>query len=198
MSAQRDLDRAVGVVTARAADQHPLVVGIDGGSGAGKSVIAQRLARAVGATVVHGDDFFRASYPADGWARLTPARRCELVFEWDRLRSQAIEPLLAGQDASWHPFDTNASDGLAAKIVHAAAAPIVVLDCIYSSQPALADIVELSILVDADPTVRRSRHNLREGGPDADWHAVWDPVEDYFFTEVRPPESFDLVIRNGE
>jgi uridine kinase len=193
---QADFDNAVAVINALAAERQPLLVAVDGGSGAGKSVIAERLSRAVGGTVVHGDDFFRATYPADGWARLTPARRRELVFDWDRLRSQAIEPLMAGQQTSWHPFDTSAPDGLSTETVCAARAPIVVLDCIYSSQPELADLVDLTVLVSADPAVRRNRHNLREGGPDTAWHAIWDPVEDYFFTEVRTPESFDVIIRN--
>ena len=196
MTEQADFDHAVAVIKARAAGRRPLLMAVDGGSGAGKSVIADQLSRIVGGTVVHGDDFFRASYPADGWARLTPARRCELVFDWERLRSQAIAPLLAGQDASWHPFDTGSPDGLSTETVLAARAPIVVLDCIYSSQPAHAEFVDLTILADADPAVRRSRHNLREGGPDAAWHAIWDPVEDYFFTEVRAAASFDVVIRN--
>jgi hypothetical protein len=26
------------------------------------------------------------------------------------------------------------------------------------------------------------------------WHAIWDAAEDHYFTVVRPPGSFDVVL----
>jgi len=30
-----------------------------------------------------------------------------------------------------------------------------------------------------------------------DWHGRWDVAEDYYFTDIRPRESFDLIIVNN-
>jgi hypothetical protein len=31
-------------------------------------------------------------------------------------------------------------------------------------------------------------------GEDLEWHAIWDQAEGYYFSEVRPPADFDLVV----
>ena len=32
----------------------------------------------------------------------------------------------------------------------------------------------------------------------AAWHALWDDAEAFYFTEVRPPSAFDLVVSIAE
>jgi uridine kinase len=73
-------------------------------------------------------------------------------------------------------------------------ANLIVLDGIYSSRPEISDLIDLSVLVDVEPAVRAQRHNAREKSEDLAWHAIWDPAEDFYFSEVRPPEYFGLVI----
>ncbi len=47
----------------------------------------------------------------------------------------------------------------------------------------------------ADDRLRRRRLMAREGEPFMTaWHAVWDPAEEYYFRQVCPPASFDLII----
>ncbi|MBY7143543.1 hypothetical protein KFZ56_10895 [Virgibacillus sp. NKC19-3] len=58
---------------------------------------------------------------------------------------------------------------------------VIILDGIYSSLPELSDIVDVKVLVDVLPEVRRYRHNVREGNDDEAWHQRWDPAEDYYF-----------------
>ena len=46
--------------------------------------------------------------------------------------------------------------------------------------------------------VRRARLASREEPTFlADWHRRWDSAEWYYFSKVRPPETFDLVVANG-
>lgn len=60
------------------------------------------------------------------------------------------------------------------------------------------EILDLKVLVEVpDDGHRRSRLVAREGEKYmADWHKRWDPAEEYYFTKVRPRESFDMFIRN--
>src|SRR5690606_24840690 len=89
----------------RAERERPVLIALDGPSGAGKSVRAALLAERLGATTVPGDDFFAADLTDAGWARRTPAERARDAIDWRRLRAEALEPLLAGKPARWHPFD---------------------------------------------------------------------------------------------
>jgi uridine kinase len=72
----------------------PLVVGLDGRSGAGKSTLAASVALAVGGAAINVDDFSTGEIEGD-------ARPIEVIVEgavdWQRLRREALEPLLAGE-----------------------------------------------------------------------------------------------------
>lgn len=171
-----------------------LVVAIDGGSGAGKSTLAAAVASNVEATLIPCDDFFSATITDAQWDTCTPEQRCRRCIDWQRVRNEVLEPLLAGRVTLYRPFSFESEDGMASYWVKKEPAQVVILDGIYSALPELSDIVHLTVLVNVCPEIRHQRHNLREGNDDVDWHARWDPAEDYYFTVLRPPASFDLVV----
>jgi uridine kinase len=170
---------------------YPLLVSIDGGSSAGKSTIAILVAKEVNAVIIQGDDFCQTGI---NWDQFSEAEKAEKCIDWPRARKEAIEPLLAGKTASWHPFNFQTGIGLADYEVIRKPAPVIIIDGLYSSNPYLADILDLTILIDTPAQVRYLRHNEREGHEDTEWHNLWDKVELYYLTKVRPPSSFDLVI----
>ncbi|NHN33634.1 uridine kinase family protein [Paenibacillus agricola] len=171
----------------------PLVVAIDGGSGAGKSMLAKAVAQLVGATVIHCDDFFSATITDAVWDTYSPEQKCRQCIDWQRMRKEVLEPLLVGKVTQYHPFSFESKDGLAPDWVRKEPAKVVILDGIYSTLPELSEMVHLTVLINVLPEVRRQRHNLREGNDDVAWHARWDPAEDYYFTVLRPPH----VIRSS-
>jgi uridine kinase len=181
--------------------QAPVLVALDGGSGAGKSTVAARLEREIDAVVVPLDDFFAAQIPDWQWSAFAIPERAAHVFDWQRVRADALEPLLAKRSARWYPFDFAAGlrpDGTYALSTHSVErqpAPVIILDGAYSAGPQLADLVDLAVLVDVPVAERHKRLAQREGARFLQqWHAVWDDVEWYYFTQVRPKVSFDLVV----
>jgi uridine kinase len=74
--------------------------------------------------------------------------------------------------------------------------PVVLLDGAYSARPELANVLDLSMLVEATPTTRQARLEARNA-PDVlrQWHARWDPAEEYYFGQVRPRSAFDTVLQ---
>lgn len=158
----------------------PLPVAFDGRSGSGKSTLASRVAARVAGRVVEGDDDYAGGTDAD----------------WRRLRIEAMEPLRSGRKAAWHPFNVKTGVGLAARTVGCEPAAVIILDGVYSSRPELSDLLDLTVLVDApDDAVRRQRLIAREGDVFmARWHPLWDMAEEYYFTRVRSPSSFDMVV----
>jgi para-aminobenzoate synthetase len=182
----------------------PIVVAIDGGSGAGKSTFASWVADKANAVLIPIDDFFAADVPDNQWDDLKIADRLNYVFDWQRVRDCAIKPLLAGEPARWYAFDfesdlrPNGTYGMKADPKEREPADVILLEGAYSACPFLSDLVDLAILVDVPLDERRARLAAREDKEFLNrWHKMWDAVEEYYFTQVRPRASFDLVVGHG-
>ena len=189
------------VMRSAASGKAPLVVGFDGRSGAGKSTLASQVAGETGAAVVPMDNFFAASILDAEWDRMTVEERWANVFEWQRIRSEAIVPLIAGRVARWRPFDfdtgprADGTYGMKTSTTEVEPASIIIIDGAYSSGPQLADLIDLTVLVETLDEERRARLGRREKAEFlAQWHARWDAVEDFYFSHVRPRNSFGLIV----
>ncbi len=174
----------------------PILVAIDGRSGVGKSTFAKKLREKVGGVTVMGDDFYSGGSDEE-WNKLTPKEKVDKCIDWKRLRVEVLEPLLSGKSTSRHPFNFNSGKGLSDEVLTAKPSSIILLDGAYSSRPELSDLIDLSILVEAEDKNRRAILVKREGVAFMNsWHSVWDIAEDYYFTQVRPEKSFDFIIQN--
>ncbi len=182
--------------------RRPLLVAIDGRSGAGKSVLGSMVAEALGAALVQSDDFYASDLSDDAWDVLSPRERAAKVIDWQRLRAEALEPLLRGEAAEWHAFDfvlvrPDGTYPLSRELTRCSQAAVIVLEGAYSSGPQIADLVDLPVLVDAPVSVCHERLSGREEKEFLrSWHARWDAAEEYYFSQVRPRTSFDLVVEN--
>ena len=180
----------------------PVVVALDGGSGAGKSTLASLIASKAETAVISVDDFFSAHIPENQWEAFSVEERLQHVFDWHRLRESAIKPLLAGHRARWYVFDfasglrADGTYGMQADPAEVEPADVILLDGAYSAGPELADLVDLAVLIDVSIEERHARLAPREDKDFLEhWHQLWDPVEEIYFTCIRPKESFDLVVR---
>ncbi len=169
--------------------EHPggLVVAIDGHGAAGKSVLAGAAARLLSATVVHVDDFFReAGGPAPGESESPMAA----YYDWERLRSEALEPLRRGDRASFRAFDWERNGYLPGRIV-LEPADVVLVEGVSSTTDALADLVDRSVLVLTPEPERVAR--LHDRIAQEVWDDEWLAAERRYFSR-RPAATFDLVV----
>jgi uridine kinase len=179
---------------------------LDGGSGAGKTAMAEKLRRFTEIALVPLDDFYQTVIPESEWPLKTVEERRHGVFDWARVRREAVEPLRAGRPGRWHGFDfarglgKEGKYGLKKEVTEAAPAPTILVEGSYSASPPLRDLIDLAVLVDVQNRTRHLRTAARGEDTEflAKWHAIWDAVESQYFQLVCPPESFDLVIRNDE
>ena len=195
------VDTVVAAIRARSVRAPRLVVAIDGRSGSGKSTVAELVARTIDAVIVPCDDFYAASVSDAEWDRRTPEQRAADGMDWRRLKREAIDPLRNGRVARWYAFDFLAGprdDGtypMQRTPTERAPKPVVLLDGAYSARPELADVVDLTVLVQAAPATREERLAAREAADFLrQWHARWDLAEEHYFERVRPPSSFDIVL----
>ncbi len=163
-----------------------LVVALDGHGASGKSTLAEHLQRLSGAAVVHTDDFFRPGGPMVG-GDLTA------YYDLARLRTEALEPLRAGRDASFRPYDwSRGALASPSELVAVGACEVVLLDGVCSAAPAIGDLVDRAVFVDTPEPERLRR--LRESVDPAEWDEDWLAAEVAYFARLRPPGSFDLVV----
>jgi len=151
--------------------RRPIVVALDGGSGAGKSTIAERLMRLTDVALVRLDDFYQTLIPESQLPRHTVEQRLNGVFDWARVRSEALEPLRAGRPGRWCAFDFMRGLGeggtysLKEQVTEVAPAPTILVDGAYSASPPLRDLIDLAVLVDAQHEARHLRAVARGTTP---------------------------------
>lgn len=172
---------AVGRVTGR-----PAIVAVDGRSGAGKTTIAEALARAADdAQVVHTDDF--------AWH--------EPFFGWGHVLRAALVELHRTGVLDFTPPAWTAR-GRSGSVVVPPGRRLVVVEGVGSSQREVADLIDAAVWVqsdDAEAEARGIARDIAEGvnGDEAEsiafWHE-WIARERPFLAEDRPWERADVVV----
>jgi uridine kinase len=166
-------------------------VGIDGPSGAGKSTLVAELARVRDDVAnIEGDDFYRPLAESTR-AALTPLEAVDLLFDWERLRDEALAPLLRGEDARCRRYDWVA-DRLGEEIATVAATGVVLVEGTYVARPALRGYLDLIVLVDAPRDICMARQ-LARGDDDPGQIARWRAAEDWYLERQDPRRVADLV-----
>lgn len=178
-----------------AATDGVLLVGIDGRSGAGKSTLAAQVEAALpSAVVIKGDEFYAGAAQSE-WDERSAEEKATLAIDWRR-QLDVIETLARGEIARWHCYDWEAFDGRLAReatITHPA--DVVILEGAYSCRPELADRLDLTVLLAVDDADRLDRLRMRDGQSYRDdWLSRWTEAEDFYFSAIRPPSSFDLLL----
>jgi uridine kinase len=202
------IERVQRIERDRSRRDQPVFVAIDGRSGSGKSTLSAAIADALDAagspaptvTVIEGDLFYAGGSPTT-WDTRPPTERSDRVIDWRRQRD-VLRALRDDGVALWRPFDWESDDWdsdevpLSGSPIRTVATPVVILEGAYGARPELGDQLDLRVLLDTPPTIRRRQLLAREGeGFRADWEERWSSAEDHYFGTVMTPERFDLWLR---
>jgi uridine kinase len=162
-----------------------LLIGIGGGSGAGKSALARRIAERAGdevVTVLEMDAYYR------DFSHLSLRERERLNFDhpdaidWEMLLED-VRDLLAGEDIEQPVYDFT-NHGRRDEAVAVPSTPVLVVEGIHClvHEP-LRQMLDIRIFVDTDPDVRFIRR-LRRDILDRDRSI--DSVVNQYLETVRP------------
>lgn len=171
----------------------PLIIGIDGRSGVGKSTLARRLAPVLGAVVIEGDAFFAGGV---GMIASSAAERADVCIDRPKLRA-VLEALRTGRTARFRAFDWEAFDGRLQ--AHAVEVPVTgryILEGVYACHPDFHDLLDLKALTCANRTLRDERLLAREGVI-GQWERQWHEAEDWYFEALMPDGHFDVRVDVG-
>jgi uridine kinase len=145
------------------------LVAVDGPSGAGKTVFADRLSRRLNAPVVHTDDLL------DGWGD-------QFTF-WGRLEETVLVPLRAGRPAQYQRYLWH-ERRFGGEPVRTEPADVVVLEGVSSARRVIRPELSLSAFVTAPRRLRWTRVIGRDGTTDVAFPAYlerWRTAEDRHF-----------------
>jgi uridine kinase len=164
----------------------PLVVGIDGAGGAGKSTFAAALVGALpDAVAVALDDYILKEHMADlDW---------ELGWDRRRLAQEVLEPFRAGRPAAVRrlEWDTNTLS----EPVPLGAARILIIEGITAFHPELADHLDYRIWVETPASLALQRGKTRDAGNENEgrWDA-WAENDRRYRERHHPDASADAIV----
>ncbi|TCC54164.1 uridine kinase [Kribbella capetownensis] len=181
-------------------------VGIDGVDGSGKTTFANELAealRAAGRNVVRVsvDDFHNVRAIRYRRGRSSPEGFWRDSFNYDRLRTDVLEPLGTGGSRRYRPaaHDLATDQILEPPCEVAPAGAVLVVDGLFLHRDELANAWDLSVFLDVpfDITIQRMAH--RDGtNPDPNHPTVRRYVEaqHLYFKACNPHQKADILIAN--
>jgi uridine kinase len=167
-----------------------VIVGIDGGGGAGKSTLARGISEAFAGlvSIVRCDDFYRPLSDA----QYSVQEAYENYFDWRRLRNDVLMPLRAGLRARYQRYDWS-TDRLAAQWMLVEPREIVVVEGVFSMRPELRALLEVAIFVET-PRGERMRRMLARPQESTSWIDQWMAAEDWYLEHIAPSLHADLMI----
>jgi len=163
----------------------PLIIGIAGGTGSGKSTVARNVAKALSAVSVafiDMDGYYR------NFAQLPLEERRHInwdhpdAFDWELLLAQ-LTALVAGESIDKPEYDF-ISHTRSAKTVRVPAADVIVIDgFLLFADARVRDLCDVKVFVDADADIRlirRIRRDVKKRGRSL------EDVIDQYLTTVQP------------
>lgn len=173
--------------TAMAQKSHVLV-GIDGMSGSGKSMLAKRLAGVYGCGVVHTDDFFLRSEQKTAERLARPGGN----IDYERLAPVARS---ARDDRAFHYQAYDCVQEKMSIFWQIPAGRLTVLEGSYALHPQVGAECDVRIFLMVDARVQAARVAARSGAEQAcRFEKEWIPMENQYFSHFGIRESCDIVV----
>ena len=188
----RKLARLIPILAAihnRPETAEPYVIAIDGRAASGKSTVAAALARLLGASVIHMDDFFLPP------PLRTPDRLAEIGgnLHYERFCEEALPFLHRSEPFSYGIFDCSQMAMNGTRTVDAT--PIRIVEGSYAHHPIFRDYAALRVFCTVDAEEQMARIRVRNGARLAErFEKEWIPMEEKYFAANNTQSRAHIVI----
>lgn len=173
---QNAIDKLIPLIKREALTKTPFLVAIEGRCASGKTTLAAELARRLGASLIHMDDFFLRP------EQRTPARLAipGENIDHERFLSEVLLPLRAGKPFAYRPFSCRSQTLTAPVTVEPG--PIAIVEGVYSCHPDLRKHYDLRLFLTVDPEEQMRRLYARDGDYAEVFRDRWIPLEELYFS----------------
>jgi len=183
----------------------PLVIGLAGGTGSGKTTVAQSIVEAAGAenvTIVPQDAYYRAQPDVPFEARAMTNYDEPAAFD-SELLVRHVDRLIAGQSVERPVYDFVRHDRSPATVTTPASPVLVIEGILVLFDAALRERLTLKVFVDApadERFIRRLERDVRDRGREAQsvitqYRRTVKPMHDLFVEPTK--QHADLIIPEG-
>jgi uridine kinase len=183
----------------------PIVIGIAGGSGSGKTTVAQEILQRVGPDRIA---FLQHDAYYKDLSGLPPAQRAEVNFDHPNsletnLMIQHVEQLKRGQSAEIPIYDFSTHSRTSKTFTVQPRGVILVEGILIFVEPALREICDVKLFVDTDSDIRfirRLQRDIAERGRTAEMviHQYMTTVRPMHLEFVEPSKRYaDVIIPEG-
>ena len=184
-----DMERIINIIENINKNKRLLVIGIDGPCASGKTTIAAKLEKKLGAQVIHTDDFF---LPLE---LKTPER---ISQPGGNIHYERFSQEIANGIESDKPFEYGVyrcCEGRIAEKKTVNSKGIIVVEGSYSLHPLMGVDYALRVFVEAPLEIRLERILERNGKEKLEeFKEKWIPLENKYFEHFGIKEKCDIVI----
>lgn len=161
-------------------------VAIDGRCAAGKTTLAEKIAKELDCNVFHMDDFFLRP------EQRTPERLAEAGgnIDYERFLEEVLVPLSKGLPFSYRPYDCR--NQVLSLPIQVEPKAINIIEGSYSLHPHFERYYDLKILLEIDTATQRKRLSRRNPALYDRFLTEWIPMEEQYFNETKIAERCDI------
>ncbi len=166
-----------------------LLVTLDGPCASGKTTLARRLASALGAAVIHTDDFVIPHVQKTKERLAIPGGNCDA----ERLAREVAVPFRQGGAVRFRKYDCQGDCLLPEETLPDTDA--LIIEGSYCNLPILRQYADVRLFLDVPWETRRTRLEQRESPASLRrFYDLWIPLENAYFQAYRLPDNGCVVI----
>lgn len=169
----------------------PLVIGIDGRCGSGKTTLSLKLKEILDCQIIHLDHFFLQAH------QRTKERLNEVGgnFDYERFIIEVKNPLLNNKDIIYKRF--SCSSMRLEEDIYINRNKIIIIEGTYSFHPLINEIYDIKIFVDINKEEQIKRIRDRDGEFFLNkFINEWIPKEEAYFSKFNIVDNVDIIIQN--
>ncbi len=186
------MDRILDLIKQRQSKKNrPLIIGIDGRCGSGKTTLSLKLKNILNCEVVHLDHFFLQKH------QRTNIRLNEIGgnFDYERFILEVKNPILNKKEIRYQIF--NCSTMCLESLINIDINKIIIVEGTYSFHPLINEIYDLKIFLNIDKEEQINRLRNRDGEFFlTKFVNEWIPKEEAYFSKFNIEEDADIIMNN--
>lgn len=170
-------------------DSRPIIIGIDGRCGSGKTTLAEELSTMLDCSVFHMDDFFLRNEQRTPERIDTPGE----FVDYERFLEEILTPIKERKEVCLRKFCHDTFEPGEPKKVEIR--PYVIVEGSYSCNKHLISYYDMTIFVTADLPTRLKRIEGRNPDKFDLFVNTWIPLEEKYFECFAVEDNSDLIYR---